>query len=95
MKRRNYILLVCIAVAVFSMQYSLVRAELPLDDAYYWPGDEPAYVAFPPADSEAQPIEQTDNNVDATLIETDEKRPEPQLEFTNIQDTTITVRITR
>ena len=60
----------------------LVAAEAPLDDAYYWP----------------EPIEQTTPTIPTTPTapaDTVTHNPSPVIEFTNIQDTTVTVKIRR
>ena len=56
-----------------------VAAEAPLDDAYYWP----------------EPIEQTTPTIPTTPADTVTHNPSPVIEFTNIQDTTVTVKIRR
>lgn len=70
-----------------------MSATPPLDDVYYWPGLEQNNTSFPPADSEAELIEIPEEKQPEE--QSAEETPAPTLEFTNVQDTTITVVIKR
>ena len=62
-----------------------VAAEAPLDDAYYWPPKTSGYVATSaPADA---PVAQATDTTSAVRT--------PEIEYINIQDTTVTAVIKR
>ena len=82
MKKQLYILVLSL-LSLSAAVMSPVSAEPPIDDAYYWPGTEYESVPFPPADSEAQPID------------TIPAEPATSIEYTNVQDTTVTIVIKR
>lgn len=91
MTKKRYILVFCL----FVLHLSPSLATPPLDDVYYWPGWEQTASTFPPADSEAEPImvEETAEPVEEQTVEAEQA--EPVIEYTNVQDTTVTIRINR
>jgi len=81
MDKKLYILVFCL-LSFSAAVFCPVAAEAPLDDAYYWP----------------EPIEQTTPTIPTTPTapaDTVTHNPSPVIEFTNIQDTTVTVKIRR
>ena len=79
MRRLYYIAFVVCLTACGS------TSDIPLDDAYIWPDKTPAKAVSAPA----TPVETE------TPAVTPATSSSPTLEFTNIQDTTITVKIKR
>ena len=90
MEKKRYILVFCL-LSFSAAVFSPVAATPPMDDAYYWPEVVGDYVQFPPADSEnVQPADTVANNQRPTTND-----QLPIIEYTNVQDTTVTVKIKR
>ena len=87
MTRHLYIVLFALGLAGCASQ------QPPLDDAYYYP-DKKAVAA--PATETAQTAEAKPTAQTATASQTAQiQQASPSMEFINVQDTTVTVRIKR
>ena len=79
MKRLAYIVLFVLGLTACG-----TTSDIPLDDAYIWPDKETS-----------TPISANEDNTPATEAVEKTELQTPTLEFTNVQDTTITVKIKR
>ena len=71
-------------IGLFALVLSACGVQAPLDDAYHW------------EDRSSTSSTSSSSSSSSTTSSTSEPKPaQPTLEFTNVQDTTITVKIHR
>jgi len=90
MDRKLYILVFCL-LSFSAAVFCPVAAEAPLDDAYYWP--EPIEQTTPTIPT--TPTAPADTVTNDKRLTTNEALTGPIIEYTNVQDTTVTVKIHR
>ena len=74
---RKHSAILCLVVLLFSACGTV--STIPIDDAYHWPEKQTPTTPITPIKSDT--IESTPNT------------PSPTIEYLNIQDTTVTIRI--
>lgn len=98
MKSRFWIIGMCV------LGLSACGVQAPLDDAYHWEDRTPSYGSASTSSSTTSNVSTSSANTTSTSSATsaqekpaasESKPAQPTLEFTNVQDTTITVKIHR
>ena len=73
---------------------SACGVQIPIDDAYHW--EDRTSKASTTTSTTSQSSQTSQTSTSSTTSQTSEPKPaQPTLEFTNVQDTTITVKIHR
>ena len=83
----------CLVTLSLCYGFASCASQVPLDDAYHWP-DKSAITATPETASPASSTSHSSAS-SATSQDSSTSPASPALEYINIQDTTITVRIKR
>lgn len=91
MIKKSYHIIGVVAV-VFSLAACNTIALAPLDDAYYWPEKE---IAKEMSKHAAQPASQPAKTTTEQLPLNEVKASEQPIQYINVQDTTVTVKIKR
>ena len=87
-------------IGMYVLGLSACGVQAPLDDAYHWEDRTPSYSSASTSTITTSTTSTTTTSTTTTEVqqtkEASESKPaQPTLEFTNVQDTTITVKIHR
>lgn len=75
-----------VGLLLFALTACHTTSQAPLDDAYYWP-DKSVHTEHSESSASSAPS--------ASSASSASSAPSPSIEYTNVQDTTVTIKIKR